>query len=137
MVSNRRTKVKTRTKYAKRMTRKRKGGEECRDITTHKDNYHCVQAGCNPVMCAEYYIASKPHKPVVDNMSEIAEQMKRLEQRATARTRRIALRKALRTASRTASRTTSQKPALNLVPALTDAEMSYWMTNWRSLEHDE
>ena len=77
----------------KRTTRRRKGGE-CGDIRTHGDNHHCVQAGCNPLKCAKYYNASKPHRPFdADDMHEFAEKMTNLELRESTRKNRQTLRR--------------------------------------------
>ena len=77
-----------RSKMNKRTTRRRKGGE-CGDITTHGDNYHCVQAGCDPYECADHYTASIPHKPDDDDEKrDLAVEMGKLELRRSARARR-------------------------------------------------
>jgi hypothetical protein len=114
-VSKRRTRVKARAR-AKRVSRRRKGGE-CGDITKHEDNHHCVEAGCDPLKCAKYYRASKPHKSV-DEIALFNKYMKNL-----------ALRKQNarddRRASRAASRTASNNPhTSNLIPTLN-------ADNWR------
>lgn len=110
-VSKRRTRVKARAR-AKRVSRRRKGGE-CGDITKYEDNYHCVEAGCDPLKCAKYYRASKPHKSVVDEIASLNAQMENLaRKKENARIHR----RASRTASRTASynlRTSNLIPTLN------------------------
>jgi len=98
-----------RSKMNKRTTRRRKGGE-CGDITKHGDNYRCVQAGCDPVICATYYKASKPHKSIVDDEThKLAAEMETLTLKKHARDKR-------RTARRTASPSTSTSS--NLVQPL-------------------
>lgn len=83
-----RNKRNKRSKMNKRTTRRRKGGE-CGDITTHGDNYHCVQAGCDPYECSRIYRASKPHKPIIDyKMLKLAAEMGKLKLRQSARAQR-------------------------------------------------
>lgn len=116
-VSKRRTRgVKSR---AKRVSRKRKGGE-CGDITKYEDNYHCVEAGCDPLKCAKHYKASKPHKPVV--VDEIASLLKaeNLERKQHARLKRRTQRNTRKT-----SQNASTTSTLNLIPRLSPSR------NWR------
>jgi len=126
-VSKRRTRVKARAR-AKRVSRRRKGGE-CGDITQYEDNYHCVEAGCDPFKCAEYHKSSKPHKPVVDETTANAEKMKNLEvMKKNARNARNYRRAAWRAASYS-PRTSNSIPT---------SSSHYWnLRNWESSDSDD
>ena len=121
-VSKRRTRVKARAR-AKRVSRRRKGGE-CGDITKHKDNYHCVEAGCEPRKCAKYYKASMPHQ-LTDEIDLIALRNAAIaRKKQNARDERRASRVALRAALRAASQTASYSPRTsNLIPT---SSSHYW-----------
>ena len=124
-----RNKRSKRSKMNKRTTRRRKGGE-CGDITTHGDNYHCVQAGCDPLMCAKYYKASKPHKLIVDEDDMLAAEMAKLEfKKNNARKTRRASRRASRRSR--ASTSTSSNLVQPLSP-LTEEQRQKAVQRWHN-----
>jgi len=123
------------------MTRRRKGGE-CGDITKHEDNYHCVQAGCDPYECAQYYRASKPHPVVDDDNDELAQEMERLkleERKAKARIERKLRKEELRAASKVKSN--ANKPSMqelfNTFVSSLDKQVQYLIANEPRYKHHE
>jgi len=135
-VSKRRTRVKAR---AKRMTRRRKGGE-CGDITQHEDNFHCVEAGCDPYECAQYYRGSKPHRQ--DNYYDLVKQMELLELMKRKKMARESRRKS-REASRKASivESNANKPSMqelfNTFVSSLDKQVQYLIANEPRYKHHE
>lgn len=116
-VSKRRTRVKARAR-AKRVSRRRKGGE-CGDITQHEDNYHCVEAGCDPFECARYHKASMPHPDVVDQTALLNAKIAKInEMKNYARINRQINRQRKRASQKQISRALS-----NLVQPPTDEQM--------------
>jgi hypothetical protein len=105
-----------RSKMNKRTTRRRKGGE-CGDIRTYGDNHHCVEAGCDPFICAKYYKASKPHKPIVDDEThKLAAEMENL------RLRRLSARNDRQTRRRTASQSRASTSTSSKSSPLTEEQ---------------
>lgn len=138
-VSKCRTRVKARVK---RMTRRRKGGE-CGDITKYEDNYNCVQAGCDPFECAQYYRASKPHRRPDDYDDELAEQMKRLKLMEDRKKMARESRRKSRAASRKASivESNANKPSMqelfNTFVSSLDKQVQYLIANEPRYKHHE
>jgi hypothetical protein len=110
---NKRNKRNKRSKMNKRTTRRRKGGE-CGDITTHGDNYHCVQAGCDPYECADHYTASIPHKPDDDDEKrDLAAEMKTLTLKQYARDNRRTARRTRRASTQAQAEAASYSSPIN------------------------
>ena len=89
-----------------RRTRKRNGGACEKGISGYDDNYHCVQAGCDPYDCAKTHIGSKPHKPLdhkerekdmITKFNEDLKQVKKMQAHKLRRTRRVSLKRPIPT----------------------------------------
>jgi hypothetical protein len=89
-----------------RRTRKRNGGACEKGISGYDDNYHCVQAGCDPYDCAKTHIGSKPHKPLdhkerekdmITKFNEDLKQEKKMEAHKLRRTHRARLKRPIPT----------------------------------------